>query len=263
MFNSPTDCSIVDDGSILVADSGNHCIRRIAASLSGELKVHTICGGAKKGFCNGSGTSCLFRSPQGLCTLKNGDILVADTLNNCIRRICKVGTDDSSNAWVALTMTGQTRPGHRDGPCGKAMFNQPTGICLGSDGTILVADRGNNCIRQIVPQSSNDVHDWVRTIDVGDPAPSRFFPKGVEPPFCQPRGVCALSSKYSWYNGLKNGTNAMFGVADSGNVRGQSQIVTCGRICFVWYHCQRMQRLQRIKRPIVNRRQFKPRTVHK
>jgi len=46
-------------------------------------------------------------------------------------------------------LAGSGRRGHRDGPAERAQFDSPGGLCVLPDGSILVADTGNNCIRRI------------------------------------------------------------------------------------------------------------------
>jgi hypothetical protein len=46
------------------------------------------------------------------------------------------------------TFAGNGKRGLKDGPFMNASFNHPSGICIASDGTIIVADTGNNLIRR-------------------------------------------------------------------------------------------------------------------
>lgn len=89
-FNEPTDVAVAKDGSLYVADSGNHCIRKIT-----EGKVTTVAGLPKEnpedntyklgGYLDGK--SAQFNFPKSLIVLNTGEILVADMMNNAVRKI--------------------------------------------------------------------------------------------------------------------------------------------------------------------------------
>lgn len=251
-FHTPSACCVNSDGCLFVADTGNHCIRRLFYCKDGSLKTSTIAGGKlikrkdhtgrvppvtltmQSGFTDGNGRLSLLKSPCGICCTPSGDLLIADTGNHTIRLLRVLpstpdGQESEAEYWTVSTIAGHAETGHVDGNCEQARFNQPTSICVGSDGSIFIADKGNMCIRQLtgmVFRSKNN-HEiksegTVRTIEIDVPAPSRRFIKGFEPSFRMPRGVCALKSKHSWYNNADNRSKTLVGVCDTGNVRIES-----------------------------------------
>ncbi|OWZ19736.1 LOW QUALITY PROTEIN: hypothetical protein PHMEG_0005961 [Phytophthora megakarya] len=179
-FNSPAGVCEHVDGTIVVADTGNHCIRQIRRARNGKLVVRTIAGayagtGEKKsggiqaarkrvaGYRDG--IHSLFRSPSAAIAAPNGELLVADTMNNCIRGL--LPPCDGNSPWEVRTICGQVRPGHADGNCEVALFDQPVSLCWGvNSDSFFVADRGNACIRQ-VGRSFGDglTYSWVCTIE--------------------------------------------------------------------------------------------------
>jgi len=80
-FFEPYGLSSKEDGSILVADAGNHSIREV--SLDGY--VTTLAGNRTKGFADG--TEALFHYPMGVTSGPDGVVFVADTYNHKIRKI--------------------------------------------------------------------------------------------------------------------------------------------------------------------------------
>ncbi len=83
-FHHPVDIEVDAAGNLYVADSLNHCIRRI----SPDGMVSTVagrCGHA--GYADGLGEEAEFNLPQGLALDAKGNIYVADTRNHRIRKI--------------------------------------------------------------------------------------------------------------------------------------------------------------------------------
>jgi sugar lactone lactonase YvrE len=86
-----------------------------------------------------------FNNPTGICMSANSLFLyVSDSGNNVIRQIC------FSNATTSLLIGDSTSNGYTEGVGGAAVFSDPRGLQLNSNGSMLyVVDRGNSIIRQI------------------------------------------------------------------------------------------------------------------
>ena len=82
-FNRPSGVGTDSAGNVYVADAVDHRIRKITP---GGV-VATLAGTGIGGFADGTIEEALFPSPQGVATDGSGDVYVADTLNNRIRRI--------------------------------------------------------------------------------------------------------------------------------------------------------------------------------
>ena len=76
-----------------------------------------------------------------MAQLPDGGVLVCDSGHNRIRLLGADGT--------VSVFAGSGRRGLVDGLAAGAAFDNPSGICVCSDGSVLVADTGNNCIRAI------------------------------------------------------------------------------------------------------------------
>jgi sugar lactone lactonase YvrE len=138
-FADPFGIAIGLDGSIYVSDAGeSNRIRKI----SPEGVVSTLAGGAE-GYADGAGEHASFNTPSGLAMDGDGNLYVADTGNNRIRKITPEG--------VVSTVAGEGTAGYRDGPAGQAQFNAPIGIAVDGRGNIYVADTYNDRLRMISP----------------------------------------------------------------------------------------------------------------
>lgn len=76
-FNSPSGIALDAAGALLVADTGNHAIRRV----TGDGSVSTVAGTGAPGFADGPATDAQFDGPIGIATDRAGRVWVADTYN--------------------------------------------------------------------------------------------------------------------------------------------------------------------------------------
>ncbi|PKL77035.1 MAG: hypothetical protein CVV27_07235 [Candidatus Melainabacteria bacterium HGW-Melainabacteria-1] len=138
-FWLPRGMAVGPDGSLYVADHGNHAIRRIDTSG----RVSTLAGNGEPGFGNGQGAAARFHHPADLIWLPEGRLLVADSWNHQLRL---VDTDGRVSAFA-----GSLEPGLREGLRSKARFYLPSGLTRSAEGLIFVADSWNHRVRQILP----------------------------------------------------------------------------------------------------------------
>ena len=138
-FNDPA--ALVADavGNLYIADSQNHVIRSVGTNGI----VSTLAGQAgTRGSNNGSRVQAQFDTPSGIAIAPNGDFYVSDTGNHTIRKISLTGT--------VTTIAGTPgQSGFTNGTGAAVRFNSPLGITVGANGTLYVADSGNQLIRKI------------------------------------------------------------------------------------------------------------------
>eukprot|EP00397_Hematodinium_sp_SG-2012_P014599 GEMP01014844.1.p1 GENE.GEMP01014844.1~~GEMP01014844.1.p1 ORF type:complete len:335 (+),score=97.14 GEMP01014844.1:1331-2335(+) len=93
----------------------------------------------------------MFSDPMALCVAEEGTVLyVADRGNHCIRKIAFRGGDVTGEIGASVvTLAGAPQKGYKDGAGEEAQFFRPTGVAVGSDGMLYVADCGNRRIRGI------------------------------------------------------------------------------------------------------------------
>jgi len=138
-FNYPQGVAVDSSNNVLVADLGNHAIRKITSSGM----VSTLAGTGIQGFVNGTGTAASFYSPQGVAVDSSGNVVVADKLNHAIRKITPSG--------VVTTLAGTGSSGFVNGTGTAVSFYYPQGVAVDSGGNVFVADLGNHAIRKMEP----------------------------------------------------------------------------------------------------------------
>jgi streptogramin lyase len=141
-FNLPEALAVDAAGNIYVADSGNDAIRKITPGGT----VTTLAGNGSAGNANGNGRSASFNSPFGIAVDASGNVYIADSGNNLVRKITPGG--------AVSTFAGNGSKGTANGTGNVAAFNTPAGLAIDAAGNIYVSDENNNQIRKITPSGS-------------------------------------------------------------------------------------------------------------
>ena len=129
-------------GNVYLADGGNYRIRKV----SPQGVITTIAGNGVAGYAGdgAAATAASIGGVNGLAIDPEGDLYLADTGNNVVRKIDPSG--------VITTVAGTGQAGF-SGDCGSAVsaeLNQPYGVAV-HDGILYIADVGNSRIRMVVP----------------------------------------------------------------------------------------------------------------
>ena len=141
LYNHPFGIAADAQGQVYIADTLSHTIRKITTAgvittLAGERGV--------PGSTDGTGNAARFNEPMAIAVDKSGNLYVADTANEIIRKITPTGL-------VSTIAGGSGRSGTSDGTGADARFGRPSGIATDSSGNVYVSDTKNNTIRKITP----------------------------------------------------------------------------------------------------------------
>lgn len=134
-FLVPYDVAVDTSGNIYVSDHGNHVIRKVTASGV----VTTLAGSGTAGYADGTGAAALFKFPSGLTVDSAGNVYVADTDNQVIRKITPAGE---------VTTVGGNNIGSTDGVGTAASFYNPKDVAADASGNIYIADKNNYTVRK-------------------------------------------------------------------------------------------------------------------
>lgn len=134
-------------GEQFLCDIGDSSIKYIDKDL-GLVRLS----GCFKGYHDTEdGFNALFNKPCGLAVDSDDNLIIADTGNNCLRKIELTRVGGEINIMRVFTIAGSkiTEPGYKDGGVGECLFNNPTDVAIDEEDIIYVADAGNDCIRRI------------------------------------------------------------------------------------------------------------------
>lgn len=140
-LNYPTAIFVDTTGNCYIADSGNNVIRYITSGGA----ITTVAGNGWAGYSGDGGlaiAACMLQ-PQGVAVDDYGNLYIADTGNNRVRKIAFDGT--------ISTVAGNGTPGYSGdgGAATAASLKGPSSVAIDGVGNIYVADSGNRRVRKI------------------------------------------------------------------------------------------------------------------
>jgi sugar lactone lactonase YvrE len=140
-FLNPSGVAVDVSGNLFVTDTYNQTIRVITPAGVVTTLAGTV---GSLGSADGTGAAAKFNYPRAAAVDGAGNVFVADTSNNTIRKITPAG--------VVTTFAGTAgAKGSADGTGAAANFGFPTAVAVDASDNVFVADSGNNTIRQITP----------------------------------------------------------------------------------------------------------------
>ena len=142
-LSEPFMCAFDRQGNLYVAESANHCVRRIDGR-SGIIT--TVAGTAEPGYGGDGGPAAgaTFNQPYALDVDANGDLYIVDRLNAVVRKV-----DAASGIISTVAGTGAPGSGGDGGPAREAALREPNDCFLDGRGGLLIADVQDQRIRRL------------------------------------------------------------------------------------------------------------------
>lgn len=175
-LNTPLGVAVDSAGNLYIADVLNHRIRKVGT----DGKIATVAGNGFVGYSGDEGpaTAATLAYPISVALDAAGNLYIADSHNDCIR---KVAPDGTITTVAGTGMAGFSGDG---GPATRAQLNYPKAVALDAAGNMFIADTFNNRIRMVTPDGviftvagNGAFGDW------GDEGPATDallrFPSGV------------------------------------------------------------------------------------
>ena len=144
-------CDVAVDryNNIYIADGSNNRIRKVDTNgIITTVAGNGIYASADSGAYTGDGgpaTAAALYHPQSLTLDTNGNIFIADMMNNCVRRVAANG--------IITTYAGNGYLGYGSDriPATNSMMINPSGVAFDKQGNLYIADGGTNRIRKVSP----------------------------------------------------------------------------------------------------------------
>jgi DNA-binding beta-propeller fold protein YncE len=144
------------DGTISNRSAGRLCaVLAFFAIAAGPVAayaepiVSSLAGSGRADVADGNTATAAFLMPAAITVASDGTIYVADSAAHDIRRIRRGRVDTVAGTSERGASGDERQGGYKDGRANVAKFSRPDGIAVGRDGTIFVADAGNDCIRKV------------------------------------------------------------------------------------------------------------------
>jgi hypothetical protein len=139
----PEDVAVGANGNLFIADAGNNVIREVAQA-TGDIITVAGTGVAGYGGDGGPASTALLNNPYGVAVDGSGNLFIADSGNNVIRKVTQA-------TGVISTVAGNGNPGDGGdgGPATSAELTSPTGVAVDGSGNLFLAEFGSNFIRKV------------------------------------------------------------------------------------------------------------------
>ena len=151
-LDHPQDVAVNAAGDVFIADTYNNRVVKV----SPQGQVVTVAGDGVAGY-SGDGRLAAFaelNQPNGVALDAQGNLYIADSANNVIRRV-------DAKTGIITTVAGDYAADQADnglggfsgdgGPATSAQLNDPQGIAIDGAGDLFIADTFNNAIREVTP----------------------------------------------------------------------------------------------------------------
>jgi hypothetical protein len=144
-LDTPFGVAVTADGGFLIADSGNHVVRRVTADgvISRVAGTPGVSGSSGDG---GPATDAQLFFPFSVAVTSDGGFLIADAGNDVVRKVSAAGVITR-----VAGITGVVGSTGDDGLATDAALNLPAAVAVADDGGFLIAEAAGNVVRKVSP----------------------------------------------------------------------------------------------------------------
>lgn len=144
-LNFPGAVAVDRQGHLYIADTMNHRVRRVDAATG---VIATVAGTGQHRWSGDGGpaTRAALNEPAALAVDERGDLYIADQSNNRVRKV-----DMTTGVMTTVAGTGETGYTGDGVPAVEAGVSGPSGLAIGPDGALYIADTFSGRIRRIDP----------------------------------------------------------------------------------------------------------------
>jgi hypothetical protein len=151
-LDHPQDVVVNAQGDVFIADTYNNRVVKVTP----QGQVFAVAGDGVAGYSGdgGLGAFAELNQPTGLALDSHGNLYIADSSNNVIRRVdAKTGIITTVAGDYAADRANDGLGGFSGdgGPATRAQLNDPQGIAIDGAGDLFIADTFNNAIREVTP----------------------------------------------------------------------------------------------------------------
>ncbi len=182
LLSRPTGAAVAPDGTLYIADTENHRVRRVAR----DGTITTLAGTGEEGFGGDGGPAAraLLSSPDDLGLAPDGSVYISDQGNHRVRRVAPDGTI------ATVAGTGEAGFGGDGGAATRSLLEGITAVVVQADGTWYLSELVNMRIRKVTPDgiittvagsgAAGSAGDGGRAVDaeLNEPVDVALFPDG-------------------------------------------------------------------------------------
>jgi sugar lactone lactonase YvrE len=142
-LDNPFGIAVDSSGNLFIADTYNNRIRLVAAATG---VITTVAGNGTTGFSGdgGAATSASLNTPYGIAVDGSGNLFIADSGNNRIRRV-----NAATGIITTVAGNGAASFSGDGGAATSASLNDPWGVAVDGSGNLFIADTSNGVIRSV------------------------------------------------------------------------------------------------------------------
>ena len=181
-MSSPRGVTVDSSGNVYIADSSRNCVRKVT---SGNISLFAGSGATATCSFAGTATSVSLSLPSAVAVDSSGTVYIADTTNNCIRKVASGSVSQVAGGGATTTCSFA-------GTASSVSLSAPTGVAIDSGGRVVVADSGRRCVRLVSGANISLLAGTGTSGSTGDNGPA------IAALLTTPAGVAASSSGDVW-----------------------------------------------------------------